>query len=62
MKELKIINRGFMMHVDYCPIGMREYKGKPYANFIDDCTSCPNFKDRYKLGEDEYIKCEAKDV
>lgn len=32
--------RGFAMHVDDCPIRAREWRGKPYANFIDDCLDC----------------------
>lgn len=32
--------RGFALHIDYCPIKTRIYKGKPYANFIDDCLNC----------------------
>lgn len=38
-KFYKII-RGWATHIDYCPIVAREYKGKPYANFIDDCLGC----------------------
>ena len=38
--ERKIIVRGFAEHVDYCPIESRVWKGKPYANFIDDCIGC----------------------
>ena len=41
-KELEIVSRGPVSHVDYCPIPMREYKGKPYANVIDDCVGCPH--------------------
>lgn len=29
------------LHVDDCPIPAREWQGKPYANVLDDCTSCP---------------------
>lgn len=41
-KVLEIISRGPMSHADYCPIPMREYQGKPYANVIDDCVGCPH--------------------
>jgi len=34
------IERGFALHVDGCPIRSRVYKGKAYANVIDDCLSC----------------------
>lgn len=36
----KIIQRGMALHVDYCPIGSRVWRGKPYANFVDDCLYC----------------------
>lgn len=39
-EEKAVIRRSFASHVDYCPIKAREWHGKPYANFIDDCTSC----------------------
>jgi hypothetical protein len=34
------IYRGFALHVDDCPIPARVWRGKPYANVIDDCWSC----------------------
>lgn len=36
----EIINRGMALHVDYCPIKSRVWKGKPYANLTDDCLCC----------------------
>lgn len=36
----KLIDRGLATHVDHCPIESRVWKGKPYANFIDDCLCC----------------------
>lgn len=35
-----IIARGFALHVDHCPIQVRSWRGKPYANFLDDCQGC----------------------
>lgn len=32
--------RGLAMHVDNCPIKSRVWRGKPYANYIDDCIYC----------------------
>ena len=32
--------RGMALHVDGCPMEMRNYRGKTYANFIDDCIGC----------------------
>ncbi|MET0014368.1 MAG: competence protein CoiA family protein [Sedimenticola sp.] len=40
--RLSIVERGLAKHVDGCPIPAREYKGKPYANVIDDCIGCPH--------------------
>lgn len=36
----KIIERGFAQHVDFCPIQSKIWKGKPYANYMDDCSYC----------------------
>lgn len=35
-----IVERGLALHVDHCPVGMRDYRGKAYANVIDDCVHC----------------------
>jgi len=34
------IHRGLALHVDGCPLPARVWRGKPYANVIDDCCSC----------------------
>ena len=34
------IERGFALHVDGCPLPARVWRGKPYANVIDDCVWC----------------------
>ena len=34
------IQRGYAVHVDRCPIRARVWRGKAYANFIDDCINC----------------------
>lgn len=36
----KIISRGYALQVENCPIRSRVWRGKPYANFIDDCIYC----------------------
>lgn len=46
----KIVSRGYALHVDECPIKSRVWKGKPYANFTDDCNMCEYFID-YKKSE-----------
>lgn len=35
-----IISRRGARHVDDCPLHVRDFKGKSYANFIDDCQGC----------------------
>jgi len=39
-KRMNMIRRGLATHIDGCPISARIYKGKSYANFIDDCLDC----------------------
>lgn len=34
------VHRGLALHVDDCPLPAREWRGKPYANVIDDCLNC----------------------
>jgi predicted RNA-binding Zn-ribbon protein involved in translation (DUF1610 family) len=38
--KMPLTQRGLALHVDGCPIGIRNWKGKNYANFVDDCTGC----------------------
>lgn len=48
-----VIQRGLALHVDYCPINAREWRGKSYANVLDDCINC-----KYCLGyDDNKINC-----
>ena len=54
-KKLEIVSRGPVLHVDFCPIPAREYKGKPYANVIDDCVACPHCLDI----EGSVVLCDA---
>ena len=37
----EIVRRGLASHVDYCPLRKRLWRGKPYANVLDDCADCP---------------------
>lgn len=50
------ISRGFAFHYDECPISARVYKGKPYANVIDDCLGCEHFIEWAELG----IRCSGR--
>lgn len=36
----KIVSRDLAFHVDNCPIKSHIWRGKPYANFLDDCIEC----------------------
>lgn len=38
--RMPVTNRGMAVHVDNCPIPARIWRGKPYANVIDDCLNC----------------------
>jgi len=60
-KKLRIINRRLMRHVDWCPINARNYYGKPYANYIDDCLCCKYLFDvEFNDENQDYIYCLAK--
>lgn len=53
--EREIISRGFAMHVDNCPIRIREWRGKAYANYIDDCLYC-----KYCIANGEKMLCSGR--
>jgi hypothetical protein len=38
----KIVEHGCASHVMNCPRGKRNFRGKLYANFSDDCCDCKN--------------------
>lgn len=56
-EEREIISRGYALHIDNCPVGIRHWRGKPYANFMHDCTGCQFFiadkRQRYVNSEDD---------
>ena len=54
--EKEIVSRGFAMHVDNCPIKARIWKGKPYANYIDDCLYC-----KYCISNGETFLCSGRE-
>jgi hypothetical protein len=39
-KVMRSVSRGFATHVDDCPIQARVWKGRSYANVVDDCIGC----------------------
>lgn len=45
-----VIERNCAIHVDNCPISIRVWRGKSYANVLDDCGSC-----EYLLAESENL-------
>ena len=54
--EKEIVSRGFAMHVDNCPIKTRVWRGKPYANFVDDCLYC-----KYCIANGETLLCSGRE-
>lgn len=54
--KYKIISRGYAFHIDNCPIKARVWRGKPYANFIDDCTNCKY----YIYSTQKYLFCTGR--
>ena len=52
----EIVSRGLAMHVDNCPIRARVWKGKPYANYIDDCLYC-----KYCIANGETFLCSGRE-
>lgn len=46
--------RGFSYHIDYCPIKARMWRGKAYANLIDDCIYCEHC---ISIQSEEHIHC-----
>ena len=39
--RIPVRRRGLALHVDACPAHTRSWRGKSYANVLDDCTGCP---------------------
>ena len=56
-EKKEIVIRGFAHQVDECPIKMRTWHGKPYANFTDDCYAC---KYCISVLDSGYILCSGK--
>lgn len=54
-----LTQRGLALHVDGCPIGIRNWKGKNYANFVDDCTGCEYC---FSYANEGYILCSGRDA
>ncbi len=53
----KSIQRGFAVHVDDCPIRARVWRGKPYANVVDDCLGCDH---ALEVGENmSHVRCDG---
>ena len=50
------VYRGMALHVDGCPLPARVWKGKPYANVIDDCNGC---KHALVISDEEGVICDG---
>lgn len=44
-KVKRSVRRGYATHVDDCPIHARVWRGRSYANVIDDCVGCEHALD-----------------
>ena len=44
-KVMLSVSRGLAVHVDDCPIQVRVWKGRSYANVVDDCIGCEHALD-----------------
>ena len=44
-KVMRSVSRGFATHVDDCPLQARVWKGRSYANVVDDCIGCEHALD-----------------
>ena len=44
-KVMRSVSRGLATHVDDCPIQVRVWKGRSYANVVDDCIGCEHALD-----------------
>lgn len=56
--KMLLTQRGLALHVDGCPIGIRNWKGKNYANFVDDCTGCEYC---FSYAHEGYILCSGRE-
>lgn len=56
--KMPLTQRGLALHVDGCPIGIRNWKGKNYANFVDDCTGCEYC---FSYAYEGYILCSGRE-
>jgi len=54
-----LIQRGLALHVDRCPINVRTWKGKSYANVVDDCIYCEYCFDPGPGMGDGFLSCLA---
>jgi len=54
-EKKKVVQRGFALHVDNCPMHAREWHGKSYANLSSDCFNCEYLFDTISpINEYEY--------
>ncbi len=64
-EKIPTVEHGLATHSSYCPIGQRVWRGKTYANVMDDCIYCP-FCISYEEDEESdepytyYLLCTGK--
>lgn len=54
--KLDVVPHGLADHVMGCPIKARKWRGKIYANLIDDCSGCEDFF----YYDDDYLLCDPR--
>ena len=62
--RMRIVERGCAVHVDGCPVRARVWRGKPYANVIDDCSACEHsvgmiYVNDTKEDSEAYLLCDG---
>jgi hypothetical protein len=53
----QLVPRGCALHVDNCPIDARMWRGKSYANVIDDCIYCKYCADAGPSSDSGILLC-----
>lgn len=63
--ECRIKKIGLALHAVGCPLNYREYRGKSYANVLDECSYCGNriseFYDKTTGKRAKSFKCRVGD-
>lgn len=59
--EIPLERHGYALHAMGCPMEVKTWQGKKYANVIDHCSSCKHYFDMVynKEGEAVSVRCSA---